>query len=262
MEKTPETAVLELKQILPVLGRLLQDVGIGLKETDPIASRVLSSSARVRQLSSIVFGSNETFDSFVGRCNLQETPTKSTFVHALEHMKTLISLAESIIENFQLDEKTIKTSEENSSLRTRLQSCEIQQANNQAIMLRLTKESDSFEKQVDELKQKNSELDEKVKNLSVLNSNLQRLVAEFQQRENTYISAIKVKDNKKGLDSDSKEILLASYRRQKTILLRSLTVFQETKAKYGLHVPIDVVHSIEETEKELEQIEHKMANLE
>ena len=89
-------------------------------------------------------------------------------------------------------------------------------------------------------------------------------LAELRRRESTYLSIIEEAQTSATYSPSLKdrEILLESYRRQRPILIKNLTRYQEDKAKYGLNVPVHIQNAIDQTQEDLKQIDANIAALE
>jgi hypothetical protein len=96
------------------------------------------------------------------------------------------------------------------------------------------------------------------------NASLKEQLAELRRRESTYHSIVKEAQTSATYSPSPKdrEILLESHRRQRTILIKNLTRYQEDKAKYGLNVPVNILNAIDQTQQDLKQIEATIADLE
>jgi hypothetical protein len=112
----------------------------------------------------------------------------------------------------------------------------------------------------------NQKIEEKLDFLTQENASLKEQLAELRRRESTYLSVIKkAQTSARYSPSPSpkdKEILLNSYRRQRTILIKNLTRYQEDKAKYGLNAPVHIQNAIDQTEEDIKRIEARIADLE
>jgi hypothetical protein len=136
---------------------------------------------------------------------------------------------------------------------------------NPALGLRIgPKDEQRLERQLEILRSDNLELIEELEEMEHELERLKEQLTELRQRESTYLSIIKEAQTSTPYSPSSKdrEILLDSYRRQRTILLKNLTRCQEAKAKHGLNVPIDILNAIDHIQEELKQIEATIADLE
>jgi hypothetical protein len=107
-------------------------------------------------------------------------------------------------------------------------------------------------------------LERQLEHLRLYNLELEEELAEVRRRESTYLSIIKEAQTS-ATHSPSlkdKEILLESYRRQRTILTKNLTRYQEAKAQHGLDVSVDILNAIDQTQEDLKQIDANIAALE
>ena len=107
-------------------------------------------------------------------------------------------------------------------------------------------------------------VEETLDRLAQENASLKKQLDELRRRESTYLSVIKEAQTSATYSPSLKdrEILLDSYRRQRTILIKNLTRYQEDKAKHGLSVPVDILNAIDQTEEDLKQIDANIAALE
>jgi hypothetical protein len=111
---------------------------------------------------------------------------------------------------------------------------------------------------------KNEEAEKNVSRLTQENASLKEQLAELRRRESTYLSIVKEAQTSATYSPSPKdrEILLESYRRQRTILIKNLTRYQEDKAKYGLNVPVNILNAIDQAQEDLERIGAQIADLE
>ena len=136
---------------------------------------------------------------------------------------------------------------------------------NPALGLRTVSEDEQrLKRQLEVLRSDNLELEEELEEMEHELERLKEQLTELRQRESIYLSIIKEAQTSTPYSPSPKdrEILLDSYRRQRTILLKNLTRCQEAKAKHGLNVPIDILNAIDHIQEELKQIEATIADLE
>jgi prefoldin subunit 5 len=136
---------------------------------------------------------------------------------------------------------------------------------NPALGLRAVSEDDRrLERELEALRSVNREFIEELEEMEHELERLEEQLTELRQRESTYLSIIKEAQTSTPYSPSPKdrEILLDSYRRQRTILLKNLTRCQEAKVKHGLNVPIDILNAIDHIQEELKQIEATIADLE
>ena len=135
---------------------------------------------------------------------------------------------------------------------------------NPALGLRIgPKDEQRLERQLEDLRSCNLELEEELEEMEHELEHLKEELAELRRRESTYLSIIKEAQTSATYSPSLKdrEILLESYRRQWTILIKNLTRYQEDKAKYGLNVPVHIQNAIDQTQEDLERIEAQIAHL-
>jgi hypothetical protein len=135
---------------------------------------------------------------------------------------------------------------------------------NPALGLRAVSGDDRrLERQLEALRSVNREFIEELEEMEHELERLKEQLTELRQRESTYLSIIKEAQTSTPYSPSPKdrEILLDSYQRQRTILLKNLTRCQEAKAKHGLNVPIDILNAIDHIQEELKQIEATIADL-
>jgi len=108
------------------------------------------------------------------------------------------------------------------------------------------------------------EREETLNHLAKENASLKEQLTELRRRESTYLSVIKEAQTSTTYSPspNDRKILLDSYRHQRTILTKNLTRYQETKAKLGLNVPVDILNAIDQTQQDLKQIDANIAALE
>jgi prefoldin subunit 5 len=136
---------------------------------------------------------------------------------------------------------------------------------NPALGLRAVSEDDRrLERELEALRSVNREFIEELEEMEHELERLEEQLTELRQRESTYLSIIKEAQTSTPYSPSPKdrEILLDSYQRQRTILLKNLTRCQEAKVKHGLNVPIDILNAIDHIQEELKQIEATIADLE
>lgn len=110
---------------------------------------------------------------------------------------------------------------------------------------------------------KSLELEKLIDNMHQENESLRQQLIEVSQREITYFSfishlqdALNKNQNQIQMEtySNDKKDLLASLRRQYEIISKNLMRLKETKAQYGLMVPLDVSNGISLAEEELKRL--------
>ena len=122
----------------------------------------------------------------------------------------------------------------------------------------------SLERQLEDLQSRHLRLADKLAATSGELEHLKEELAELRRRESIYLSIIKEAQTSATCSPSLKdrEILLESYRRQRTILTKNLTRYQEAKAQHGLDVPVDILNAIDQTQEDLKQIDANIAALE